>query len=230
MRAGMGARRASAVPALHLGLDRQAQGRAALDRRLPAARGADDEVDLRPEARRHLLVHRRHRLGHRPHLHRLRAARARRHRDRLRGHPDLPRRRPLLADDRQAQGLDLLHRADGDPRPDQDRRGQRQGAPEELRPVEPAHPRLGRRADQPGRLGVVPQARRRRPLPDRRHLLADRDRRPRDHAAARARRRSCPARARCRSPASTPRSSTSRATTCRTARAASWSSRSRGRA
>ena len=34
-------RRAPAVPALHLGLDRQAQGRAALDRRLPAARGAD---------------------------------------------------------------------------------------------------------------------------------------------------------------------------------------------
>ena len=48
LRARMGRRRASAVPALHLGLDRQAQGRAALDRRLPAARGADDEVDLRP--------------------------------------------------------------------------------------------------------------------------------------------------------------------------------------
>ena len=57
--------------------------------------------------------------------------------------------------------------------------------PEELRPDEPAHPRLGRRADQSGRLGVVPPAHRRRPLPDRRHLLADRDRRPHDHAAAR---------------------------------------------
>ena len=56
--------------------------------------------------------------------------------------------------------------------------------PKQLRPVEPAHPRHGRRADQPGRLGVVPPARRRRPLPDRRHLLADRDRRPHDHAAA----------------------------------------------
>ncbi len=56
--------------------------------------------------------------------------------------------------------------------------------PEELRPVEPAHPRLGRRADQSGRLGVVSQERRRRPLPGRRHLLADRDRRPHDHAAA----------------------------------------------
>ena len=41
LRARMGGRRAPAVPALHLGLDRQAQGRAALDRRLPAARGAD---------------------------------------------------------------------------------------------------------------------------------------------------------------------------------------------
>ena len=49
---------------LHLGLDRQAQGRAALHRRLPAAAALTDEVDLRPEARRRLLVHRRHRLGH----------------------------------------------------------------------------------------------------------------------------------------------------------------------
>ena len=45
---------ASAVPALHLGFDRQAQGRAALHRRLPAARGADDQVDLRPQAGRRL--------------------------------------------------------------------------------------------------------------------------------------------------------------------------------
>ena len=50
LRARVGRRRAPAVPALHLGLDRQAQGRAAQQRRLPAARGADDEVDLRPEA------------------------------------------------------------------------------------------------------------------------------------------------------------------------------------
>ena len=91
LRARVGRGRAPALPALHLGLDRQAEGRAALDRRLPAARGADDEVDLRPEAERRLLVHRRHRLGHRPHLHRLRPARARRHRDRVRGRPDLSR-------------------------------------------------------------------------------------------------------------------------------------------
>ena len=50
--------------------------------------------------------------------------------------------------------------------------------------TQPAHPGLGRRADQPGCLGVVPRACRRRPLPDRRHLVADGDRRPHDHAAS----------------------------------------------
>ncbi len=42
-----------------------------------------------------------------------------------------------------------------------------------------------RRADQSGGLGVVSPRGRRRPLPDRRHLVADRDRRHPDHAAAR---------------------------------------------
>ena len=41
---------------------------------------------------------------------------------------------------------------------------------------------LGRRADQPGGLAMVPSGRGRRPLPDRRHLVADRDRRHPDHA------------------------------------------------
>ena len=45
--------------------------------------------------------------------------------------------------------------------------------------------RLGRRADQSGSLGMVSPRRRRRALPDRRHLVADRDRRHPDHAAAR---------------------------------------------
>ena len=99
LRTRMGERRASAVPALHLGLHRQAQGRAALDRRLPAACGADLQVDLRPQARGRLLVHRRHRLGHRPHLHRLRPAGARRHPGGVRRRAHLPGRRPLLEDD-----------------------------------------------------------------------------------------------------------------------------------
>jgi acetyl-CoA synthetase len=44
--------------------------------------------------------------------------------------------------------------------------------------------RHGRRADQSGSLGVVLQRRRRQALPDRRHLVADRNRRHHDHAAA----------------------------------------------
>ena len=134
LRARVGRRRAPAVPALHLRLHRQAQGRAALHRRLPAARGAHHQVDVRPEGRRRLLVHRRHRLGHRPHLHRLRPAGARRHRDRVRGRAHVPGRRPLLEDDPGPQGHQVLHRAHGDPLADQGGRGQRQGAPEVLRP------------------------------------------------------------------------------------------------
>jgi acetyl-CoA synthetase len=57
--------------------------------------------------------------------------------------------------------------------------------PEELRPVDVAAPRHRRRADQSEAVDVVPRERRRRPLPDRRHLVADGDRRPHDHAAAR---------------------------------------------
>ncbi len=45
--------------------------------------------------------------------------------------------------------------------------------------------RLGRRADQSGSVGVVSPRGRRRPLPDGRYLVADRDRRHSDHAAAR---------------------------------------------
>ena len=47
-----------------------------------------------------------------------------------------------------------------------------------------AAPRLGRRADQSGGLGVVLPRRRRQPLPDRRHLVADGNRRHPHHAIA----------------------------------------------
>ena len=50
VRAGVGERRASAVHPLHVGVDRQAEGRAALDRRLPAVGGPDDEVGVRLQA------------------------------------------------------------------------------------------------------------------------------------------------------------------------------------
>ena len=57
--------------------------------------------------------------------------------------------------------------------------------PEALRSLEPAAARLGRGADQPGGVGLVLEGHRRRPLPGRRHLVADRDRPHPDHPAAR---------------------------------------------
>ena len=100
----------------------------------------------------------------------------------------------------EAQGQHLLHRPDGDPRPDA---GRRRAGEEDRRDLSSAAAaRLGRRTDQPGSLDVVPQRGRRRPLPDRRHLVADRDRRHPDHAAARRHGRSSPARRPGRSSAS----------------------------
>ena len=82
--------------------------------------------------------------------------------------------------------------------------------PEKLRPVVAAGARQRRRADQPRGLDVVPGEHRPQQLPDRRHLVADRDRRDHDLAAAgrhasASRARRC---ARCR--VSAPRSSTTR--------------------
>ena len=89
--------------------------------------------------------------------------------------------------------------------------------------------RIGRRADQSRSVDVVPPAHRRRALPDRRHVVADRDRRDHDHAAARASRRTKPgsatqavSRHQRRDPATT------RASACRSAAACSRSP-SRGR-
>ncbi len=65
-----------AVHSLHLGLDRQAEGRAAHHRRLSRLHLDHASIRVRLSRRRHLLVHRRRRLGHRPQLHRLRPARA----------------------------------------------------------------------------------------------------------------------------------------------------------
>jgi acetyl-CoA synthetase len=99
-------------------------------------------------------------------------------------------------------------------------RGHRDRAPAQLRPDEPAHPRHGRRADQPGGLGVVPPAHRRRPLPGvdtfwqtetGGHVITPLP----------GRRRWCRDRARCRSPGSWPTWSTRPARTCRGGRAGS---------
>ena len=112
------------------------------------------------------------------------------------GTPDFPDNDRLLVDRREVQGHDLLHRADRDP--DVHEVGRRvPGAP---RSVVAAADRNRRRADQPRGVGLVLQDHRRRALPGRRHVVADRDRRHhdqpvarRDHAEARAARRSrCP--------------------------------------
>ena len=71
-------RRGSALHPLHLGQHRQAEGRAAHDRRLPGLRRDHAQAGVRLPPGRHLLLRRRRRLGHRPQLHRLRAARQRR--------------------------------------------------------------------------------------------------------------------------------------------------------
>jgi acetyl-CoA synthetase len=96
----------------------------------------------------------------------------------VRGRAELSRSVALLAGRRQAQGVDLLHRADRDPRADARGRGLR---PQD-QPQIAAPPRHGRRADQPRSLALVLRSCRRQALPDRRYLVADRDGRHFDHA------------------------------------------------
>ena len=103
---------------------------------------------------------------------------------RVRGRAHVPERRPLLGHDRAPQGHHLLHRADRHPFADQGRRSHARGPSAQLRPGFAAHPGHGGRADQSRSLDVVSQTDRPRALPHRRHLVADRDRRPHDHAAA----------------------------------------------
>ena len=177
----MGRQRGSAVHPVHLRLHRQTQGRGAHHRRLPAAERPDPQVRVRLSGRRHLLVHRRRGLGHRPQLHRLRAAGQRRHHPDVRGRAHLPGRLPSLAGGGQAQGQHLLHRAHRHPCPD----GPGRRAGDQNRPLQPETAGHRGRADQPGSLAVVSQGGGRGTLPDRRHLVADRDRRHHDRAAAR---------------------------------------------
>ena len=74
-----------------------------------------------------------------------------------------------------------LHRADGDPRVHAV--GHR--VAREARHVVAAAAGFRGRTDQPGGVGLVLEGDRRRTVPGRRHLVADRDRRDHDHAAAR---------------------------------------------
>ena len=70
---------------------------------------------LRPQARRHLLVHRRRRLGHRALLHRVRTARVRRDAGALRRHARHPAQGPLVGDHPGQGRHEVLHRAHRDP-------------------------------------------------------------------------------------------------------------------
>ena len=91
----------------------------------------------------------------------------------------------------------------------------------DVRSLEPARARIGGRADQPRGVDVVPQDDRRRALPDRRHVVADRDRPHHDLAAAGAHDHQARFRDAGRFPASPPRSASRTARRSRSA-AACW--------
>ena len=98
----------------------------------------------------------------------------------VRGHARLPGQGPLVGDRRAVRRDDPLHGADRDPRAHEVGDGVRRAA----RPLVVAAARLGRRADQPGGLDLVPAAHRRRSDAGRRHVVADGDGDGDDHAAA----------------------------------------------
>ena len=126
------------------------------------------------------------------------------------GTPDTPgRQRPAVGDHRALRRHAALHRADRHPHVHEvgRRRSRRR---HDL--SQPAGARHRRRAHQPRSVDVVPRAHRRRALPDRRHVVADRDRRAHDHARCPASPPPSPARPPSRCPASSPRSSTTTAT------------------
>ena len=109
-------RRAHAVPALHVGHDRQAQGHHAHLGGLPARRRRHPRDGLRHQARRRLLVRRRHRLGDRALVHRLRPARQRHDGGALRGRSRHAIVGALVADRRGVPGQRPVHGAHGHPR------------------------------------------------------------------------------------------------------------------
>jgi acetyl-CoA synthetase len=92
--------RAHAVPAVHLGHDREAQGDHAHDRGVPARHELHARDRVRPQAGRRVLVRGGHRLGHRPLVHRVRAARQRDDRRALRGRAGYTDVGSLVADHR----------------------------------------------------------------------------------------------------------------------------------
>ena len=156
------------------------KGHRAHDRRLYDTGRDDPPDDLRHPRRRRVLVRGRLRVGHRPQLHRLRTARQPHDGRAVRGRSGLARQGPLVVDHREVPRHHPLHRADRDPLV----HAVGDGAPRQARPVVAAAAGVGRRADQPRGVGLVLEGDRRRALPRRRHVVADRDRRDHDHAAA----------------------------------------------
>ena len=108
-------RRGHALHPLHVRHDGEAEGHRAYDRWLPGRHVRDDQVGLRSQRKRRLLVHGRHRLGHGPQLRRLRSSRQRRDRRHVRGRAGLAAEGSLLGSHRAPRRHDLLHRTDRHP-------------------------------------------------------------------------------------------------------------------
>ena len=130
------------------------------------------------------------------------------------GTPDTPHRGRWWEIIQKYKVIDPVHRPHGHPYVHEVGRGD----PEPVRPVEPARARVGGRADQPRGVDLVPARHRRRQGPDRRHVVADRDRRDHDQPAAGRHRDQAGLGAGRRCPASRRTSSTTRRTRCPTAR------------
>ena len=171
-RPGTGGRHRSALRALHLRHDGQAQGHRPRQRRPRGRAAVEHAAHLRHRPGRRVLGGLRRRVGGRPLLHRLRTAAGRRHDGALRGKAHRHTgSRCVLAGRRRARGEGVVHRADGDPGDPQGGSGGLAYRP--LRPVRAEVPVPGRRAAGPGHLRVgVGEARR----PGCRPLVADRDR------------------------------------------------------
>ncbi len=183
-------RRAPALHPLHLRLDRQAEGHPAHDRRLPDRGLGDPPLRLRPQAGVPTSTGARPTSAGSPATPTSSTGRSANGATSVmwEGAPDYPDKGIWWEIVERYGVSDPLLRADRDPRLHQVGRA----VAGQARPLLAAAARLGRRADQPEGVALVPQGDRRRTLPDRRHLVADRDRRDHDHAAARASRQTKP--------------------------------------
>mmetsp|Transcript_93889 Transcript_93889/g.265848 ORF Transcript_93889/g.265848 Transcript_93889/m.265848 type:complete len:234 (+) Transcript_93889:1087-1788(+) len=180
MPGGVARVRGPPVRPVHVGVHGKTKGCVAHHWRLHDLRRDDLQVRLRYEAGRHILLHGRLRLDHRALLRGLRPYAESSDTADLRRGAELPEQRSALARGGQVLRHPALHRADSDPRPHADRRGPRQGHQPRVAPGTG----VGGRADQPGGVAVVPRRRGRGAVPDRGHVVADRDRRHHDHPAA----------------------------------------------